>query len=137
MERFIVWSLVTMNWLGLASRPANAQAPAGSQRQAIVTLNSLVAELLAKNPELQAVRKRYETALTRPYQDSALPDPRLRAGWRSNGSPLPGAGLGEPTSNIGMQMATNGPRFDSHSARSRPGQGGVVPERLSRPHGFE
>jgi AcrB/AcrD/AcrF family len=94
MERFIVWSLVTMNWLGLASRPANAQAPAGSQRQAIVTLNSLVAELLAKNPELQAVRKRYETALTRPYQDSALLDPCVTAGWSSNGNPVPGAGLG-------------------------------------------
>jgi hypothetical protein len=26
MERFIVWSLVTMNWLNLSSRPANAQA---------------------------------------------------------------------------------------------------------------
>jgi outer membrane protein TolC len=65
-----------------------------------------VDELLAKNPELQAVRKRYEAALTRPYQDSALPDPRVTAGWSSNGNPLPGAGLGvEPTSNIGMQIA--------------------------------
>jgi hypothetical protein len=61
-----------------------------------VTLSSLVDELLAKNPELQAVRKRYAAALTRPYQDSALPDPRVRAGWSSNGSPLPGAGETDP-----------------------------------------
>jgi outer membrane protein TolC len=55
---------------------------------------------------LQAARKRYEAALARPYRESALPDPRITAGWSSNGSPLPGAGLGvEPTSNVGMQIA--------------------------------
>ena len=69
-------------------------------------LDSLVAELLKSNPELQAARKRYEAALTRPAQESALPDPRVTAGWVSNGWPYPGAGLGaEATSNIGIQVA--------------------------------
>jgi outer membrane protein TolC len=65
-----------------------------------------VEELLKANPELQAARKRYEAALTRPSQESALPDPRITAGWVSNGWPYPGAGLGmEATSNIGIQIA--------------------------------
>jgi outer membrane protein TolC len=71
-----------------------------------VKLDSLVKELLKSNPELQAARKRYEAALTRPSQESALPDPRITAGWISNGLPYPGAGLGsEATSNIGIQIA--------------------------------
>jgi outer membrane protein, heavy metal efflux system len=106
MRRFIVWFLVSMSWLSLSSGSADAQANVDSQQQGVVTLNSLVDELLAKNPELQAVRRRYDAALTRSYQDSGLPDPRITAGWSSNGNPLPGAGLGvEPTSNIGVQIA--------------------------------
>lgn len=71
-----------------------------------VRLGSLVEELLRSNPELQAARKRYEAAMTRPSQESALPDPRITTGWISNGWPYPGAGLGsEPTSNIGLQFA--------------------------------
>jgi outer membrane protein, heavy metal efflux system len=106
MKRLILWLLVGFSLLCLPSRPAEAQASGPPEQQVVVTLNSLVDELLAKNPELQAVRKRYEAALTRPYQDSALPDPRVTAGWNSNGNPLPGFGLGvEPTSNIGMQIA--------------------------------
>ncbi|HEX2523470.1 MAG TPA: TolC family protein, partial [Terriglobia bacterium] len=106
MNRFFLWLLVTLYLLSLPSGPFRAQVSADSQQQGVVTLNSLIEELLTKNPELQALRKRYEAALTRPYQDSALPDPRITAGWSSNGNPLPGAGLGvEPTSNIGMQIA--------------------------------
>jgi outer membrane protein TolC len=48
--------------------------------------------------------------LTRPAQEGALPDPRITAGWISNGWPYPGAGLGaEPTSNIGFQIAQEFP----------------------------
>jgi outer membrane protein, heavy metal efflux system len=87
----------------LSPRPSGA-IPAASRE--FVNLDSLVEELLRSNPELQAVRKRYEAALTRPAQESALPDPRITAGWISNGWPYPGAGLGsEPTSNIGLQFA--------------------------------
>jgi outer membrane protein, heavy metal efflux system len=79
---------------------------ADQSKQESVKLNSLVEELLRSNPELQAARKRYEAALTRPSQESALPDPRITAGWISNGWPYPGAGLGsEATSNIGIQIA--------------------------------
>jgi hypothetical protein len=94
MNRFIVWLLVTFGWLNLSSRNIEAQTSADSEKVGIVTLNSLVDELRATNPELQAVRKRYEAALTRPYQDSALLDPCVTAGWSSNGNPVPGAGLG-------------------------------------------
>jgi outer membrane protein, heavy metal efflux system len=69
-------------------------------------LDALVRELRTSNPELQAARKRYEAVLTRAPQESALPDPRLTAGWVSSGWPYPGSGLGtEPTSNIGVQFA--------------------------------
>jgi len=80
--------------------------PADQPKEESVRLDSLVEELLKANPELQAARKRYEAALTRPSQESALPDPRITAGWVSNGWPYPGAGLGmEATSNIGIQIA--------------------------------
>jgi cobalt-zinc-cadmium efflux system outer membrane protein len=89
--------------LVFSPRPSGA-IPAGPQE--LVKLDSLVEELLRSNPELQAARKRYEAALTRPSQESALPDPRITAGWISNGWPYPGAGLGsEATSNIGFQVA--------------------------------
>jgi outer membrane protein, heavy metal efflux system len=105
MKRFIVWFLLSLNLVSVLPESLWAQASADSEQE-VVTLNSLVDELLAKNPELQALRRRYDAAQTRPYQDSALPDPRITAGWSSNGNPLPGAGLGvEPTSNIGMQIA--------------------------------
>jgi outer membrane protein, heavy metal efflux system len=85
------------------SIPSNAR---DQPKQASVRLDSLVEELLSANPELQAARKRYEAALTRPAQESALPDPRITAGWASNGWPYPGAGLGsEAGSNIGLQVA--------------------------------
>ena len=69
-------------------------------------LGELRRELLKSNPELQAARKRLEAALTRPAQESALPDPRFTGGWVSSGWPYPGAGLrSEPMANIGIQVA--------------------------------
>ncbi len=85
---------------------SNPPKAADQPKEEPIRLDSLVAELLRSNPELQAARKRYEAALTRPAQASALPDPRITAGWVSNGWPYPGAGLGsEATSNIGVQIA--------------------------------
>jgi len=85
---------------------SNASGPADRPKAETLKLDPLVQELLRSNPELQAARKRYEAALTRPSQESALPDPRVTAGWVSNGWPYPGAGLGaEATSNIGIQVA--------------------------------
>jgi outer membrane protein, heavy metal efflux system len=84
----------------------NPSRPGLQPTEESVRLDWLVQELLKSNPELQAARKRYEAALTRPAQESALPDPRITAGWISNGWPYPGAGLGtEATSNIGIQVA--------------------------------
>jgi len=103
MNRFTRCLLAIVGLMSLSPRSFEAQSAADSKDNGVVTL---VDELLAKNPELPAVRKRYEAAPTRPYQHSALPDPRITAGWNSNGNSLPGAGLGvEPTSNIGMQIA--------------------------------
>src|SRR5438093_3843131 len=103
IRRSILCLLMTFELLTLSSRPAQGQARASSERQGVVAIGPLVDELLTRNPELQALRKRYEAALTRPNQDSALPDPRITAGWISNGNPLPGFGLGaEPTSNVGF-----------------------------------
>jgi cobalt-zinc-cadmium efflux system outer membrane protein len=110
MKRFVWCLLVALTLPNILSRAAEAQSSADSEQQSIVTLNSLVDELRTNNPELQALRKRYEAALTRPSQDSTLPDPRITAGWISNGNPLPGAGLGtEPTSNIGLQVGQEFP----------------------------
>src|SRR5512139_2780136 len=58
-----------------------------------VRIEYLIEQMLAVNPELQAARKPYEAALPRPAQERALPDPRITAGWISNGWPYPGAGL--------------------------------------------
>jgi outer membrane protein TolC len=70
-----------------------------------VTLDVLVSELLANNPELQASRRRWEAMQKRPGQESALPDPTIRFGWSGAGAPYPGAGLGtEPMANIGIEI---------------------------------
>jgi outer membrane protein, heavy metal efflux system len=92
-------------FLTLGFYPPPSRAIAAGPQEA-VRLDSLIEELLKANPELQAARKRYEAALTRPAQESALPDPRITAGWVGSGWPYPGAGLGsEVSSNIGLQVA--------------------------------
>jgi cobalt-zinc-cadmium efflux system outer membrane protein len=106
MKRLLSYTVLVV--VALSSTLALAQVQTSGKPSGLPTvkLDALVSELLSKNPELQALRKRYEAALTRPGQESALPDPRITAGWISNGNPLPGAGLGvEPTSNIGFQIA--------------------------------
>ncbi len=76
----------------------------------VIKLEELIQELRKANPDLGSARKRFEAALTRPAQEGALPDPRITAGWVSNGYPWPGAGLGtEATSNIGFQVAQEFP----------------------------
>jgi outer membrane protein TolC len=106
MKRFLSYLLLLVAALGSPLGLAQVHTRGKPADLPAVKLDSLVSELLKQNPELQALRKRYEAALTRPVQESALPDPRITAGWISNGNPLPGAGLGvEPTSNIGVQIA--------------------------------
>ncbi len=89
-----------------ASTPADEPGKGGD----VIKLDELIQELRRANPDLGAARKRFEAALTRPAQEGALPDPRITAGWVSNGYPWPGSGLGsEPTSNIGFQVAQEFP----------------------------
>jgi outer membrane protein, heavy metal efflux system len=78
----------------------NAQTPVRTP------LADVVAEALAKNPEIVAVQHRYDAARLRPVQARSLPDPMVSAGYSANGRPWPGAGLGtEPTSNIGFMIS--------------------------------
>ena len=86
------------------SAPANAQTPART------ALADVVAEALAKNPDIVAAQKRYDAARQRPTQERSLPDPMVSAGYSANGRPWPGAGLGtEPTSNIGFMVSQEVP----------------------------
>jgi outer membrane protein, heavy metal efflux system len=88
----------------LLSPSANAQEPAR------MPLAELVAEALARNPEIVAMQRRYGAARQRPVQERSLPDPMLSAGYSANGRPWPGAGLGtEPTSNIGFMVSQEVP----------------------------
>jgi len=81
-------------------------ASASGQTPARVRLDDLVAEALAKNPDIVAAQRRYDAARQRPVQENSLPDPMLSAGYNSSGNPLPGAGLGtEPTANIGFMVS--------------------------------
>lgn len=91
--------------------PQNAPGTEGTARPSTVLeprvrLQDLLADLNKTSPDLQAARKRYEAAQTRPTREGALPDPRVTIGWVSNGYPWPGSGFGDnSTSNIGMQIA--------------------------------
>src|ERR1035438_10532459 len=66
------------------------------------SLPALVGEALQNNREIVTAQKRYEAARQRPSMASSLPDPTVSLGYTSNGTPLPGGGLGtNPTSNAG------------------------------------
>ncbi len=81
-------------------------ASANGQTAGRTSLVDVVAEALAKNPEIAAAEHRYQAARQRPAQARSLPDPMISAGYNANGAPWPGAGLGaEPTSNIGFMVS--------------------------------
>ncbi len=105
----------------LCTRAAVAQTEPGQPetQPGIERLEQLVSELLAENPEIQAARKRYEAAETRPGQENALPDPKIEAGWASAGAPIPGFGLGtDSTANIGFEISQEIPFPGKRSLRS-------------------
>jgi cobalt-zinc-cadmium efflux system outer membrane protein len=109
---WIILALLSLSQSSGAAVPSAPGDPRAGQEQSEpeLRLEDLVRELLRSNPELQAARKRYEAALARPAQESALPDPRVTAGWVSSGWPYPGAGLGAaPMSSIGIQVAQEFP----------------------------
>lgn len=81
-------------------------ASAAAAQDGRLVLADVVAEALAKNPEISVAQRRYDAARLRPVQERSLPDPMVSAGYNSNGRPWPGAGLGtEPTSNIGLMVS--------------------------------
>jgi outer membrane protein, heavy metal efflux system len=84
--------------------------PAFAQTPARVSLADVVAEALAKNPEIAAAQSRYDALRQRPAQERSLPDPMVSAGYNASGNPLPGAGLGkEPTANVGFMVSQEMP----------------------------
>ena len=77
-----------------------------AQEPARMSLADVVAEALARNPEITAGERRYDAARQRPAQERSLPDPMVSAGYNASGNPLPGAGLGsESTANIGVMVS--------------------------------
>lgn len=99
--------------VALLSASANAQAPART------ALADVIAEALAKNPEIVTAQKRYDAARQRPAQERSLPDPMVSAGYSANGRPWPGAGLGtEPTSNIGFMVSQEVPYRGKRDVRA-------------------
>ncbi len=90
--------LVCLSWTTAAN--------AASTESGMVRLDQLKMQMLQSNPELQAARERWEAMQKRLGQERALPDPAVRLGWSSAGSPMPGYGLGsEPTANIGIEVS--------------------------------
>ena len=103
--------------LGLLLPPALSGAP-GDQTGPL-RLEALLEELPARNPELMAARKRWEAMEKMPGQAGALPDPTLRLGYTSVGSPLPGAGLGSaPMASLGIGVAQGIPFPGKRGLRS-------------------
>jgi outer membrane protein TolC len=81
-------------------------APAFAQTPNRLALADLVAEAVAKNPEIAAAERRYEAMKVRPVQERSLPDPMVSAGYNSSGSPRPGAGIGrDPNANAGVMVS--------------------------------
>jgi len=114
IQRTIVLGILPL----LATAVLSAQRETGQPQMPTERLGQLVSELLANNPEIQAARKRFEAAETRPGQETALPDPAIGVGWSSAGSPLPGSGLGtEPGANVGFQVSQEIPFPGKRSLR--------------------
>ena len=81
-------------------------SPLRGQAPARLSLDEVVADALARNPEISAAQRRHDAARQRPAQERSLPDPMVSAGYAASGNPLPGAGLGtEPTANIGVMVS--------------------------------
>jgi len=68
---------------------------AGNDGEAIITLDELIKEALDNNPEIQAVKMKYEAAKARPIQESTLPDPVVGFMSENMGNPIPFTTIGE------------------------------------------
>ncbi len=77
----------------LPARPAHAEEPSpGAPAAPGTELDRLVAEALARSPDLAAARATAEAAASRVSPASALPDPMLSVGYENDGT---GISLGE------------------------------------------
>jgi len=81
-----------------------------AQEPARRSLEDVVAEALARNPEITVAERRYDAARQRPAQERSLPDPMVSAGYKALGNPLPGAGLRTDLgANIGVMVSQSLP----------------------------
>jgi outer membrane protein TolC len=84
---------------------APAQTETAASPEPLVSLDDLLKQALAKNPEILAAQKRYEAARTRPTQESSLPDPTVSFGSRNTGNPVPFTSIGkDPMANAGLAI---------------------------------
>lgn len=81
-------ALAVLIWVGAVS----AQQPVASQIQtgvAPLKLQSLIEEAAEQNPEVAAMRRRFDMMRARVPQAKALPDPMFSYGYAGNAAPLP------------------------------------------------
>lgn len=55
----------------------------GASAEEAVTLDSLVQEALQNNPDIKAVKARWQASSKRPSQEGTLPDPMIGVGWQN------------------------------------------------------
>jgi outer membrane protein, heavy metal efflux system len=76
---------------------AAASESQGSAAQAVLNLDDLVREVVAKNPGVQSALHTYRAKLHRVPQVQALPDPKVAVGWMGNIEPF-SVQTGDPSS---------------------------------------
>lgn len=94
-------------------------ALAAQGQEVPLRLSDLVAEALVHNPEVLAMKERYEAARQRPPQEGSLPDPVFSPAYSSIGEPWPGAGLGIwQVSHVGFRVSQELPFLGKRKLRS-------------------
>lgn len=102
--RPLATALAVLIWVGAASaQQQQQQPPVASPIQtgvAPLKLQSLIEEAAEQNPEVAAMRRRFDMMRARIPQAKALPDPTLSYGYAGNAAPLPPFDIqkGDPSS---------------------------------------
>jgi cobalt-zinc-cadmium efflux system outer membrane protein len=92
--------------VGALAQATESPSPYVTEEQPPLVLADVLAEALRQHPEILAAEARYQAALQRVPQEASLPDPMVSTGYRSTGSPLPGAGLGsDPNANLNVAVS--------------------------------
>ncbi|MCW5968666.1 MAG: TolC family protein [Blastocatellales bacterium] len=81
-------ALAVLIWVGAASAQQQVASPIQTG-VAPLKLQSLIEEAAEQNPEVAAMRRRFDMMRARVPQAKALPDPMLSYGYAGNAAPLP------------------------------------------------